>query len=159
MLLITIIRILCYMLVCIMLSGLSTTGTFRLTRGSTTKIWDKTCRCDSCGCEIPLHEQIPVISYFLCKGKCSKCGARFSAWQTVQEAILLIVFTVSGIITGFSWICAAFDLGFYELFKLAVIIIMKRRRDGFAASYFLGLLGDILIYGVLALFLFVTESL
>ena len=35
--------------------------------------------CGSCGTEIAWYDNIPVVSYFVLRGRCRSCGASFSA--------------------------------------------------------------------------------
>jgi leader peptidase (prepilin peptidase)/N-methyltransferase len=44
-------------------------------------------RCPSCGHAIGAHENIPLVSWLLLRGKCSSCGARISAKYPVVELL------------------------------------------------------------------------
>lgn len=153
MLFIHIVVIVCYVLVCIMLSGESTTDTFRLIKGADQGILERDCCCSSCGRVIPIYEQIPVLSYLICKGRCRKCRARIPVSHVVQEALLLVLYIGCGIITGFTWISALIDLAVYEIYKIIVIIIFGKRKKNFALSYLISLLMNLLLYGGLIMFL------
>ncbi|HEX6667925.1 MAG TPA: prepilin peptidase, partial [Gemmatimonadales bacterium] len=43
-------------------------------------------RCPSCGHAIRWHENIPVLSWLVLRGKCSGCGARISPMYPAIEA-------------------------------------------------------------------------
>jgi leader peptidase (prepilin peptidase)/N-methyltransferase len=43
-------------------------------------------RCPSCGHQITVLENIPIVSYLILRGKCSKCAAPISARYPVVEA-------------------------------------------------------------------------
>jgi leader peptidase (prepilin peptidase) / N-methyltransferase len=48
--------------------------------------------CGSCGAEIAWHDNVPVVSYFLLRGRCRSCGATFSArYPAVEIATALLV--------------------------------------------------------------------
>ncbi len=61
--------------------------------------------CPNCGHQIKAHENIPVISYLLLKGKCSGCSQRISPQYPIVEAVCALMsafvawhfgFTVAG---------------------------------------------------------------
>ncbi|MEO9102333.1 MAG: prepilin peptidase, partial [Burkholderiaceae bacterium] len=43
--------------------------------------------CQQCGHQIRWHENIPLLSYALLRGKCSSCGARISARYPAVEVL------------------------------------------------------------------------
>ena len=48
--------------------------------------------CGSCGAEIARSDNIPVVSYFLLRGRCRSCRATFSArYPAVEIATALLV--------------------------------------------------------------------
>jgi leader peptidase (prepilin peptidase)/N-methyltransferase len=48
--------------------------------------------CGSCGAEIAWHDNIPVVSYLVLRGRCRACGASFSArYPAVEAATALLV--------------------------------------------------------------------
>ncbi len=48
--------------------------------------------CDSCKKHIPFYQNIPIISYILLQGKCSKCGASIHWHHLLVEVITPILF-------------------------------------------------------------------
>ena len=69
-------------------------------------------RCDSCGAKISPLQNIPVLSWLMLRGKCSRCGAAIPARTAFIEAL-------TGIASGFAaW---HFGYGFAALGALALI--------------------------------------
>jgi leader peptidase (prepilin peptidase)/N-methyltransferase len=52
-------------------------------------------RCPSCGHGIRAHENIPVLSWLLLRGRCSGCGSRISARYPAVEALTGVMFAVT----------------------------------------------------------------
>ncbi|HQO18674.1 MAG TPA: prepilin peptidase, partial [Candidatus Cloacimonas sp.] len=48
--------------------------------------------CENCKNLIPFYQNIPVISYILLRGKCSKCGAKIHWHHIVVEIITPLLF-------------------------------------------------------------------
>ena len=53
------------------------------------------CLCPSCGHSLPLHHQIPVLSFLLLKGKCRFCHAPISIRYPLTEGGFLIYYGVT----------------------------------------------------------------
>jgi len=60
--------------------------------------------CMSCGTELAWYDNVPVLSYFLLRGKCRSCGARISPLYPAVElataglvAACIVVFGLTGI--------------------------------------------------------------
>lgn len=68
--------------------------------------------CPHCGHQISALENIPVLSYLVLRGKCSKCGKAISARYPIVEA-------VSGILSAY----AAWHFGFGLAAVAAIIFI------------------------------------
>ncbi len=57
-------------------------------------IWSPPSHCTSCGIEIPWYLNIPILSYLLLRGRCRKCGARFSSrymWVELTSGLLYVL--------------------------------------------------------------------
>lgn len=48
--------------------------------------------CDSCGHVLGVRDLIPIVSFFLAKGRCRYCGARLSSRHVWAEAVMAAVF-------------------------------------------------------------------
>ncbi|QSA98458.1 A24 family peptidase [Methylococcus sp. EFPC2] len=80
-------------------------------------------RCPHCGHAIGAHENIPVLSYLLLKGRCSACNAAISVRYPVIEVFTALVSAVVVWRLGPTW-QAALALPFsWGLISLAVIDI------------------------------------
>src|SRR4029079_17720650 len=44
-------------------------------------------RCGSCGAPVRALDNIPIVSYFLLRGRCRACGVSFSARYPLVEAL------------------------------------------------------------------------
>src|SRR5438552_1682024 len=60
--------------------------------------------CMSCGTELAWYDNVPLLSYFLLRGKCRSCGARISPLYPAVElataglvAACIVVFGLTGI--------------------------------------------------------------
>ncbi|MES2944521.1 MAG: A24 family peptidase [Pseudomonadota bacterium] len=53
-------------------------------------------RCSNCGHAIRWHENIPVLSYLLLKGKCSACGAAYGMRYPLVELLTGLLFVFCG---------------------------------------------------------------
>lgn len=60
-------------------------------------------RCGSCGKTIPWYDNIPVASWFVRRGRCRFCGARFSIRYPLVEALTGILFAAFFAVDGWSW--------------------------------------------------------
>ena len=52
-------------------------------------------KCPKCGHGIRAHENIPVLSYLLLRGKCSACKARISFRYPLVELITAVLFVIT----------------------------------------------------------------
>src|SRR4029079_6885078 len=48
-------------------------------------------RCGSCGAPVQARDNIPILSYFLLRGRCRACGALFSARYPLVEALAALI--------------------------------------------------------------------
>lgn len=77
--------------------------------------------CPACGHKIRWHENIPLLSYALLKGKCSSCKTRISPRYPIIE---LVTGLLSGFVAwklGFGWETAAALVFTWSLICLTVI--------------------------------------
>jgi len=77
--------------------------------------------CIHCGHKITAWENIPIISYLILRGRCSKCHARISPRYPIVEALTALV---SGFVAwhyGFGFVAIAALIFVWALIALAVI--------------------------------------
>lgn len=77
--------------------------------------------CDCCNDKYNWYEMIPLISYFLSKGKCNYCHNKLNLWYIVLEFITAILFSFSYVIYGFSYEMIAFLI----ILSLLVLIFIS----------------------------------
>lgn len=65
-------------------------------------------RCPHCGHPISAAENIPLLSYFLQKGRCSSCSTRISIRYPIVEALTALASALVAGYFGFGWeaVCA-----------------------------------------------------
>jgi leader peptidase (prepilin peptidase)/N-methyltransferase len=51
-------------------------------------------RCQSCGAPVRAADNVPILSYFLLRGRCRACGATFSARYPLIEALAAVLAAV-----------------------------------------------------------------
>ncbi len=78
-------------------------------------------RCPSCEALIRSHENIPVISYVLQRGKCRHCNAKISSQYPLVELFTAILTGAVAYKIGFSWQTLAAMMLIWALISLAVI--------------------------------------
>lgn len=54
-------------------------------------------RCPSCGTPILPRDNMPILSYFLLRGRCRQCGAAISARYPLVEGLMAVLFVVVGL--------------------------------------------------------------
>ncbi len=122
------------------IGGLATTNILRLTKGNTLPVLSSVCRCDGCGGPIPPHLQLPVISYFLCKGRCKACGVVIPRHPLFLElAVMLGMFAIT-LAFHFSVAGVACGYLYYELLRILTVAILGKRESGFAQNYVIAVL-------------------
>ncbi|WP_415063887.1 prepilin peptidase [Bdellovibrio sp.] len=59
--------------------------------------------CYSCKTPIKWYDNIPLLSWFLLRGRCRQCGAKFSFRYPLVELITAVLFALSYHYAGLSW--------------------------------------------------------
>lgn len=85
--------------------------------------------CPSCGHKIRWHENIPVVSFVLLKGRCSQCASAIGLIYPVVELLTAFAFSASlyrhGLgLEGFAW-CLLWSV----LIALVALISQGKRRS------------------------------
>lgn len=71
-------------------------------------------RCDACGKDLEPKALIPIVSYFLTRGRASCCGARITVWAPVSEAVLGALYVLAYLKLGLD-LSLIFVFGAYAL--------------------------------------------
>ncbi|ASD64638.1 prepilin peptidase [Bdellovibrio bacteriovorus] len=59
--------------------------------------------CYSCKTQIKWYDNIPILSWFILRGKCRKCHAKFSFRYPLVEIIMAVLFALSYHYAGLTW--------------------------------------------------------
>lgn len=60
-------------------------------------------RCGGCGTPIHWHDNIPLLSYVLLRGRCRACGSGISAQYPLVELVTALLWVVAAVRFGWSW--------------------------------------------------------
>ena len=60
-------------------------------------------RCGSCATPVRWHNNVPILAWFWLRGRCAKCGARFSFRYPLIETLMAVLFAGAGLAIGPSW--------------------------------------------------------
>lgn len=142
--------------ICI-IGAYSTTDIIRLLKGSTTQVTQYDCFCPICNYRIPLHQQIPVISYTINHGRCANCGSKIPAYDICLEIFIIISFSVCSYITSFTSKSFILCIIIYEILKIFLIIINGHRDDRFIHNFTLSILLNIPIFCLLGILFFLKS--
>ncbi|MDR9450072.1 MAG: prepilin peptidase [Acidimicrobiia bacterium] len=66
--------------------------------------------CPECGAAIRWRDNIPVVSWFLLRGRCRECGTQISARYPVVEAATGALFVGTFLVIGLAWTLPAYLL-------------------------------------------------
>lgn len=74
--------------------------------------------CPACETPIAWHDNIPVASWFILRGKCRTCGESFSIRYALVEAVTGLLFASTVLIVGLEWVVVG------HLFFVAVTVTL-----------------------------------
>ncbi len=60
-------------------------------------------RCSSCGEPVRPHDNIPVLSWLLLRGRCRGCGERIPAFHPIVELLVPLLFLGAVWVVGWDW--------------------------------------------------------
>ena len=80
--------------------------------------------CPACDSPIRPRDNLPVVSWFLLRGKCRDCGEPISARYPVVEAFTGLLFVVTVLIIGVAWVLPA-----YLWFAAVTIVLILTDLD------------------------------
>ncbi len=64
--------------------------------------------CPACGAPVRATDNVPVVSWFVLRGRCRDCGAAISARYPMVEAATGIVFAAAALLLGAVWVLPAY---------------------------------------------------
>ena len=120
--------ILCIYLVFYVICGYATTDILRLLKGSNTNLWESNCFCPICNHKISFFKQIPILSYLIFHGKCSKCGSKIPKIELFTECFIFISLSVLSTLLHFSWYSYFLSFFLYEVIKLFFVLFYGIRE-------------------------------
>ena len=68
------------------------------------KVKSKRSVCLGCGYQLKWHDNIPIVSWLVLRGRCRKCGAKIGAMEIISELLAGVVFGV------LYWLCYEKDV-------------------------------------------------
>ncbi len=136
-------------------------------------------RCNSCQNPIKWYDNIPIFSWFILRGRCRKCGAKFSFRYPFVELLTAFLFVLCYHYIGYSWslleylififglvVCTFIDLDHMILpdeFTLSGIVIglvgaaLNPQRE-FLESLFGVLMGGGFLWGMAYIYYLLTKQ-
>lgn len=139
------------------IGGGSTADILRLTRGIVPKQLDGECVCSICGKIISPQNQIPIYSYIKNKGKCTNCNMPIPRISFILEIVIPCVIMIIAFKTFFSASTFTFAFIFYQLIKIAVILIYGRQENSFIKRNVVSLLYNFAIFVSCYLIIYLIE--
>lgn len=103
-------------------------------------------RCESCGSGISWYDNIPLISWFLLKGRCRRCGVKFGFRYIFIEGLTAVLFlfcwqAFSGLMvfSGFIFVSLMMVVAFIDLDHLIIPdgLSMGGMVSGLVLSFFI----------------------
>ncbi len=130
------------------ISALATTDIMRLLSNSTISVFDSSCYCSACNHKISLIHQMPIISYIFNRGKCPYCKAGIEPMNFYLEVGSYAVYTLIMFVFAFKPLGVLVSFILYEIIKVSVILIKGRKNEKFYKEYFLSLLINMVVFGL-----------
>ena len=132
------------------LGAYGTTDILRLLRGSTVPVLSPDCFCPVCKNRIALYDQLPVVSYLICRGTCRHCKSHIPVSEFFLEAFLTAGLSVIAVLTGFRFAGFALCVIFSESVKGAFLARFGKREKDFLKNLALSCLSNLLLFGMVA---------
>lgn len=83
--------------------------------------------CPACNSPIRPRDNIPVVSWILLRGKCRDCGELISARYPIVEALTGLLFAVTVLIVGVTWVLPAY-LWFGAVTMVLILTDLDHKR-------------------------------
>jgi len=117
------------------IGGLATTNIERLCKGCEMSVLDSKCYCPNCKKKINWFLQLPIISYIICKGRCTGCSSKIPVNSLFLEITVFTVMTVISALNNFSPLGVLLSFVGYELIRVIYIAINGKREKKFIKEY------------------------
>ena len=79
-------------------------------------------------------------------GKCKNCGAKIPAFPLILEIIILFGMSVISSLTKYTYIGIGVSFFFYEIVRIATILVIGKREAQFAKQYLIAVISMIPFY-------------
>lgn len=145
-------------LIFFVIGAYATTDVSRLLKGATISISNPSCFCPYCGSRIPLHSQIPVVSYILGKGKCHICEHKIPLVDILPEILLPIGCMILSYLLHFSVFAYCSCILLFEGYKAVMIVYYGPRENKFVHNLMVSVIFNIFVFLLLG-FLFLLINL
>lgn len=77
--------------------------------------------CTQCNKLIPWYDNLPIVSWFILRGRCRSCGAKFSIRYALVELLMGILFTALFYYVGPSWLLLEYLIFTFGLVTVSFI--------------------------------------
>lgn len=101
--------------------------------------------CTTCGAKIKRYDLIPVLSYFILRGRCRSCKARFSSRYAFVEFLIGLLFALCAIRFGYTYYTPLYT-AFCCLLVVMAFIDMDTMEIPDRIHIAIGIIGIILIF-------------
>lgn len=101
--------------------------------------------CPNCSAPIAWYDNVPVVSWFVLRGRCRSCGARISARYPLVEVSSGLLWVLAGLVFGMTGSAGFAVVLFYVLLILTFIDIDHKRLP----NVLVGALGVVGLIGVI----------
>lgn len=125
------------------LGGMATTNIQRLLKGSTVSVAASKCYCPICGKRIRLIDQLPIVSYLFCMGKCRSCKSKIPADTLILEIIISVGMSVIAFLFDFSALGILTSFAFFEIIKICFVLYFGKRENDFLKQYIISIVLNI----------------
>lgn len=126
------------------LGGMATTNILRLLKGSTLSVAASKCFCPVCGQQIRLIDQLPIVSYLFCSGRCRSCKTKIPKDILILEIIILAGMSIVSFLFDFSPFGVLASFLYFEIVKIGFILYFGKREKDFARQYILSIILNII---------------
>lgn len=83
--------------------------------------------CPNCGKRVAWHDNIPILSYLLLRGRCRNCRTRIAVRYLLVELLVALLWALVALRFGWSWELPAFLALVTTLVALSVVDMEHRR--------------------------------